>query len=124
MIETLARPARTQLEMFRPPSTDPNVLWLADHLLAESDWRTAKEILKIIPADIRDNSEAKIDDRTIRAWAEAAAPKIISGQFGYKHTDHATTEEIKRAINTWESQGTKMIQRANKVRKYAHARIG
>lgn len=121
-----------QLELFRPPVTDPNVIWLADYLFEYGNskesveslgWQIAKEILTAIPQHLREG-EAKIDDRTIRAWAEAAAPKVISGQHGYKHTDHATAEEIRRFINTMESQGGKMIERAQKIRKYAHAKIG
>src|SRR3954465_8058955 len=112
-----------QLEIFRPAATDPNVIWLADHLFEKAGWQTAREILDKIPDFIR-YGEARIDDRTVRAWAEAAAPKIISGQRGYKQTDHATAEEIKMFLNTMHSQGVKMLKRAQKVRKYAHAKLG
>ena len=105
-----------QLELFRPPPDNPNVEWLVELLLDHAGWLKANSIVAI--------SGNRVTDRDVRAWAEAAAPKIISGQFGYKHTDHATAEEIKAFINTMRSQATRMLKRSNCVRKYAHARIG
>jgi predicted RNA-binding protein (virulence factor B family) len=116
--------AAPQLELFRAAATDPNVAWLVELLFVNGSWLTAREVLQNIPPEAHDSVDFTIDDRRIRMWAEAAAPKIISGQHGYKHTDHATAEEIKAFINTMESQGTKMLARANKVRAYAHAKIG
>lgn len=107
-----------QLELFRPKTEDPNVAWFVELLFVNASWMKAGEIIAKIPPDY------EFDDRTIRAWAEAAAPKIISGQRGYKHTDHATPDEIKMFLNTMHSQGVKMLKRAQKVRKYAHAKIG
>lgn len=112
--------AAPQLELFRPKADDPNVAWLVDFLARKSDWITARQIMETINPWLPD----KLNDRDLRALAEAAAPKVISGQRGYKHTDHATAEEIKAFIATMESQGTKMLARANKVRTYAHAKIG
>jgi hypothetical protein len=113
-----------QLEMFRPQADDPNVLWFADLLFINGQWMTAAKVIEMVPLEFRERSERAIDDRQVRAWAEAAAPKVISGQRGYKHTDHATAEEIKAFIATMESQGSKMLARAHKVRTYAHAKIG
>lgn len=115
-----------QLELFRPPATDPNVIWLADHLFAKRGWVKAEDIVIAggMYEDDKGNRKWRLNDRKIRALAEAAAPKIISGQEGYKHTDHATPDEIKMFINTMRSQATRMLKRSNCVRKYAHARIG
>jgi hypothetical protein len=123
-------PPAPQLELFRPAATDPNVAWFAELLFVNgpgagiSGWMTARDVLKHIPAEVIESVDFAIDDRRIRMWAEAAAPKIISGQRGYKHTDHATAEEIKIFINTMRSQATRMLKRSNTVRKYAHAKIG
>lgn len=111
--------AAPQLELFRPAATNPNVAWFVEILFVNGGWMRAADILAIVPPDFDG-----LTDRDVRAWAEAAAPKVISGQRGYKHTDHATAEEIKMFINTMESQGSKMLSRANKVRTYAHAKIG
>jgi hypothetical protein len=113
-----------QLELFRPKADDPNVAWLADLLFVNAGWITARDILAKIPPSVIESVDFTIDDRRIRMWAEAAAPKIISGQLGYKHTDHATAEEIKAFINTMRSQAKRMLVRSNCVRKYAHAKIG
>lgn len=108
-----------QLSLFtdkRPTPSESDAQWLIDFLNQHRGWVKAKTIQAMLGG--------RHDDRGIRAIAELAAPKIISGQNGYKHTDHATAEEIKMFINTMESQGTKMLNRANKVRTYAHAKIG
>jgi hypothetical protein len=118
--------AAPQLELFRPKADDPNVAWLAGHLFAKRDWQTAEDIVLAAGwyVDDKGNRKWRLNDRKIRALAESAAPKIISGQLGYKHTDHATQEEIKAFINTMRSQATRMLIRSNCVRKYAHAKIG
>lgn len=126
-----------QLELFRAAPDDPNVAWFTEFLFVNgprscpdrvgpgrAGWLTAAKILELVPQEIKDAVDFTIDDRRIRMWAEAAAPKIISGQHGYKHTDHATADEIKTFVATMESQGTKMLARANKVRTYTHAKIG
>jgi hypothetical protein len=105
-----------QLEIFRADPTDPNVDWLVNLLFERRDWLTAAEIIQL--------AGHRLHDRAIRALAEAAAPKIISGQKGYKHTAHASPEEIHHFYSAMRSQAVKMLHRAQKVRQYAHAKIG
>jgi hypothetical protein len=105
-----------QLDLFAPPPTDPQAVWFVRLLHKMYRWVPARDITAL--------SSGRLDDRAIRALAEASAPYIISGQKGYKHSDHATPEEIRHFINSMESQGSKMVRRAEAVRRYAHGRIG
>lgn len=62
-----------------------------------------------------------IDDRTLRAIAEASDGAIISGQQGYRHFDRSTPiGEADRAASWLESQARKMILRASSIRRRIH----
>lgn len=105
------------LELFRArPAIDPDVTWMEETLKQNPRWMLAPEL--------KAESGGRLCLRTLRLLAESATPKVISGQDGYKHTDHATGEEVRRFINRMESQSKKMTQRANSVRKYAHTKVG
>ncbi|HYG36371.1 MAG TPA: hypothetical protein VEC99_16375, partial [Clostridia bacterium] len=61
--------------------------------------------------------------RWVRALAQAS-DWVISGQKGYKHLSHATAEEVNHFIHWMESQGKKMIGRAERMRRNAHGVLG
>ncbi|MBK8255601.1 MAG: hypothetical protein IPK82_23425 [Polyangiaceae bacterium] len=96
-----------------PANTD--VRWLEHLLQGAHCWLTAK--------DIAQTSMGRVGDRDLRALASASA-WIISGQKGYKHVAHATTEEITHASNWLVSQGKLMIKRGLRIKRNAHRRIG
>lgn len=105
-----------QLSLFAaPPADDPDVVWLERTLDVVGDWMRAKELATA--------SEDRLDERDVRSLAEASSA-VISGQKGYKHLDRATAEEIAHFIAWMESQGRKMIGRAERIRRHAHGRIG
>lgn len=114
--------AQTDLPLFKVQAepADPNVKFLVEHLRTIKGWARAAEIQQYVLARIG----RQVHDRELRAWAEAAAPEIISGQLGYKHIDHGTAEEISHFVHWMESQGKKMIARAEAVRRRAHQLIG
>lgn len=96
-----------------PVNTD--VEWLEHLLQGTPGWRTAAELVRA--------SLERLDDRAVRSLA-SASEWIISGQKGYKHLEHATPEEIDHATHWLESQAKKMSDRAGKIRRNAHRRIG
>lgn len=106
-----------QLGLFEAKPADANVVWLESFLKAHADWITAARILTW-----HGRADSESEKRTIRALAEAS-PWIISGQFGYKHVDHATADEIAHCANNLISQGKKMIKRALAIRRNAHKRF-
>jgi hypothetical protein len=72
--------------------------------LSDGNWHTA---ITFGPARV---------DRMLRIVAERSQGRIISGQYGYKLTKYATTEEIDHAERWLLSQGRKMIDRAREIR--------
>ncbi len=58
-----------------------------------------------------------VNDRTLRALANASGGRIITGQRGYKAARHATPEEIAHSANWLEHQGKEMVQRARGIRR-------
>lgn len=105
-----------QIELFGAPEpADPNVAWLERTLTVVGDWMLAKELANA--------SGGRLSDRDVRLLAEGS-DCVISGQRGYKHLDRATAEEISRFVAWMESQGKKMIGRAERIRRHAHGRIG
>lgn len=95
---------------------DPNVTWLERWLEAKGGWVTARQLC--VTAGREENG-----DRWVRALA-GASEWVISGQRGYKHVKHATAEEMSHFVNWMESQGKKMIERAERLRRNAHAVMG
>jgi hypothetical protein len=127
--------AAPQLELFRPKPTNPNVAWLTDLLLDHgrrtasteaNGWLNSSQIITKAGfyTDEKGNRRWLLNDRDVRALAEAASPKIISGQKGYKHADHATADELNHCSNSLKSQAVKMLKRSVAIRRYAHAKIG
>ena len=112
--------AQKDLPLFQVAPEDPNVMFLVEHLRVTKGWSTAREISQYVLARIG----REVGDRELRAWAAAAEPDVISGQKGYKHVEHATAEELSHFVHWMESQGKKMIARAEAVRRRAHALIG
>lgn len=107
----------TQLELTPPPPVpaDVTVLWLENLLRDANCWMTAGDIVL--------TTHGKTNERNLRSLA-AESDWIISGQKGYKHLEHATAEETNHAANWLESQAKKMGERAGKIRRNAHRRIG
>jgi hypothetical protein len=105
-----------QTELFEPPrhSEDKDVAWLEKVLQVDGVWWLAADLLGLLgrPA----NEDGK---RWIRKLAEQSL-WIISGQRGYKYLTHATAEETKHCVNTLDSQGRKMMERAQGIRRNAH----
>jgi hypothetical protein len=113
---TSPSPYEPELPLFRPLPDDPNIQWLLDTLDRARSWMTA--------AALRQASGDRLDDRHIRALAAAAAPNLVSGQRGYRHIRHATTEEINRAADWLESQAREMLKRSQSLRRRHHQLAG
>lgn len=103
------------LNLFGEPDSDADVRWLEQTLDLCRDWMTARQ-LGLASAN-------RFDDRGIRAIA-ASSPNVIMGQRGYRHLNHATTDEITNAANRLESQARKMQDRAIAIRRRAHSMVG
>lgn len=106
-----------QLKFFAAAPTDPNVAWLERVLLEERRWLTAAELVQ--------RSGGVLHDRAVRVLANASA-NVLSGPGspGYRHLATATPEEIDHWANALIAQGRLMIQRAVRLRRRAHERIG
>ena len=104
-----------QLGLFESKPGDTNVVWLENVLAGADDWMTARVIME--------KCGGQLHDRDVRELASASG-WILSGQRGYRHMSHATTEEIDRASAWLVSQGKKMIQRGMLLRRNAHKKIG
>jgi type II secretory pathway component PulJ len=101
------------------PAVDPVAQgrWLA-LVHSRRGWITASQCVALMGAGWTG------DDRTIRAYAEAAGGQVISGRKGYKHIEHAQTDEIDHFCNMMESQAKRMLDRAIRTRNLAHAHVG
>lgn len=98
------------------PVATPEEIEQVCQFLAGRDWTTAREIEQAI----------NIDERRIRAIAEASDGLILSGPGcpGYKlFTDAAQLREVDEAASRLESQGRRMISRAMAYRRRAHRLI-
>lgn len=105
-----------QPELFAPPrhSEDRDVAWLENLLKANKDWMTSTQCIGMLQRPASDDNRRWIRELASRSeW-------IISGQKGYKHIEHGTTEEINHAANWLESQANKMSKRAAGIRRNAH----
>ncbi len=107
-----------QLSFFPEPPDDKNVRWLEDLLRSHPGWMTAAQILELLGQDDTDTAK-----RQLRLLANSSE-WVISGQKGYKHLEHATTEEISHFANWMESQAKQMTRRAEAVRRNAHRIFG
>lgn len=105
----------TTPDLFAAKPEDISVKWFENLLRGAGCWMTARDVIL--------STHGKAHERVLRELA-SASNEIISGQKGYKHTDHATAEEIDHAANWLVSQGKKMIKRGLGIRRAAHRRIG
>jgi hypothetical protein len=110
--------AQPELGLFKASEDDPNVLWLEKYLKECGEWVTAAGLVLRAGRALSDDNR-----RWVRALAEAS-DRIISGQKGYKHLERATAEEVRHFVNWMESQGRKMIGRAERLKRNAHAIFG
>lgn len=106
------------LGLFETTETDTNVKWLEKYLRESGGWMTAAVLAAAAGRPITDEGR-----RWVRMLAEASS-WVISGQKGYKHLQNATAEEVSHFVNWMESQGKKMIARAERARRNAHAVMG
>lgn len=97
------------------PQADAAASWLEKLLFESKCWMTA--------GDVQLTTQGRVLDREIRQVASESC-KIISGQKGYKHIAHATSEEVNHAANWLESQAKKMSDRACGIRREAHRIFG
>ena len=79
-------------------------------------WLTARDIVALIGPEV--------DERSIRATANAACPAVISypGSPGYKLIARCTVAEIQHAIAAFQSQGMEMLKRAQLISRGYHSR--
>lgn len=102
------------------PLADPtHVQRFLGLLVSMRCWLSSRSVL--MQLGLPDNETTR---RSVRLWAEAAEDSVISGQQGYRHVSCATPEEINHFINWMESQATKMVRRAERVRRRAHSLVG
>ena len=72
--------------------------------LSDGQWHQASEICEGVQG---------LDDRTVRAIAERSRGCIVSGQRGYRLTQHATHREVRRSADSLRSQARKLLARAD-----------
>jgi hypothetical protein len=107
-------PEQLELDSYRPaPVEQDEVTRLVQLLAASGTWMTAREITE----------QLGWSDRKTRDLASHSAGQIISGNSGYKHTRHATPEELNEFYGRLVSQAKSMIQRAIKAKRVHHAQI-
>jgi hypothetical protein len=107
-----------QLRLFAPTRTSDDVRVLVEFLRGK-DWMTASSIL-----EAWDWPDTESNKRYLRTLAQAACPDLISGQYGYRHVEDASPQEIHHFTAWMESQAKEMLDRANQVRKRAHQIVG
>lgn len=95
------------LPLFAPaPVAEPEHVARLVALLDEAvDWRTAEEVLAHfgwLPTES--------NKRRVRAWA-SLTPKVISGQLGYRHLRHASSEEVHHCCARLEHQVKEVADR-------------
>lgn len=73
-------------------------------------WQTARWL----------TSRTGLNDRTLRAIAEASGGEILGSVRGYKLLSEATSSEINHCIAALKSQGEKMIARAKAIEIARH----
>jgi hypothetical protein len=103
--------------MVEVAAVEKDLRWLESYLREKATWMTAAEILVLVD---RNTDEGQ---RWLRKLAQVS-DWVISGQKGYKHLSHATGAEVDRFVCWMESQGKKMIGRAERMRRNAHTVLG
>lgn len=116
---TAPAPEPEQLDLtLKAPEPDACVLEFIRILEQQTIWLTAYQLLPILGLAVTDSNK-----RHLRAWANASGGKILSGQSGYRHIDHATVEEVAHAANWLEHQAREMGDRARAIRRCASKRL-
>jgi len=64
-----------------------------------------------------------MDDRAIRAEAEASAGEVVSGNRGYCLLTECSVEDLTHSANRLISQGKKMIRRGIRQLHAAHQKL-
>ena len=78
--------------------------------LSGGEWRKAFRITK----------ETGLNDRQVRAAANASEGQVISGQQGYKLTKLATMDEIDHATAWMRKQANEMTKRVINIERVRH----
>jgi len=110
-----------QMDFFETPPDDPNIAVL-EGLLASGKWRKSTEMMDEIFT--RSGGQTEWSGAKINSLAAAACPRIISGDLGYKLTEHATPAEVDHFCNQMRGRGQAMVERAEKTRRFAHKIFG
>jgi hypothetical protein len=100
-----------QMGLFEEATVDEDARWLEHYLEATGRWHSAADL-----ALAHGEEDGDVGRRWIRSLAQMS-DRVISGQRGYKHVRHATAEEVEHFVNWMESQGKKMISRAERTRQ-------
>ena len=100
------------------PEVDPEeIAGLENFLLANPGWWSSSRLLAargIVPDQ---NNRKELTH--IAEWCD----RIISGQEGYCHINHASADEIKHFLNGLDSRSRKLAERRLRVSKAAHQKI-
>lgn len=101
----------TQLKLFaRNARAMTEQVDLLIESLSGGEWRKAFRISK----------ETGLNERQLRAAANASDGQVISGQHGYKLTRLATADEIRHAINWMNKQANEMKRRVIAIERVRH----
>ncbi|MEK9753271.1 MAG: hypothetical protein VW338_08685 [Rhodospirillaceae bacterium] len=102
----------TDLPLFQPRAVDPQVDdFLA--LLAEFGHLTRAQFQGL----------RGWNDRTVRALAAEAGPKVVRGQKGFCLTQNANLDETREAAEASIAQGKKMIRYGLQLKRQLHGQI-
>lgn len=88
--------------MFTVHVTQEDVENFVGHLVGRG-WIKAKQLY----------NDLGLNDRHIRALAEASRGRVVSGNQGYKATTEASSEELKAAMKRQRSQVEKTLKRCD-----------
>ena len=102
----------TQLPLFarREKRAMPDQIDALVSSLRGGEWLKAAAICRV----------TGLNDRQIRAAANASDGQVISGQSGYKLTALATQEEIAHAVNWMNHQANQMKKRVIQIERVRH----
>lgn len=104
---------------FAPPAAEPAEVARLEALLDEAgDWRTAEEVLAHLG-----RLPTESNKRRVRAWANLT-PRVISGQLGYRHLRHASSEEVHHCCARLEHQVKEVAMRVGRIRREYHQLVG
>lgn len=106
---------KQQVAQGKPDAPPPKeVAWFEKLLQGAKCWMMASDILLAVGRPVDDSG---------KRWLKALAAEtvwVIGGQKGYRHVQHASTEEINHAASRLESAAKVMADRAGAIRSNAH----